>query len=169
MTAIVCKYCGKKSDKPSGSTNRVLRGGKNVYCNHKCFGFDKRRHYSLKERKKLKADYDKERRKKIPLLIKKKKAESFQKNYNPVKAAIIRKERMAYHVKYCQSPEYREKKRIYDVERRSKKQALYFHECWCLLVEIDREVKKIMPDKYERLKMRGLLERIRNKKRLTRR
>jgi hypothetical protein len=167
LSNFKCDYCGKPGFKKLGDLNRALksRSGK-VYCNQKCFGLDKRTDLSTKEQKEKKRLYDIEYRKKNSSKIKKRKAEYFQKTYDPEKAAIERKKRMPYHVEYCRQPEYKAKKHEYDIPHRYKKIYGEFWECMMLVRDIHREVIKLVPDKYERLKMRGLLKRIRDRKQL---
>ena len=71
--------------------------------------------------KKEKAAYDREYRKKNLAWIKAKKADYFQRTYDPVKAAKERKKRMPEHVEYCRQPKYRAYKRKYDRKRRASK------------------------------------------------
>jgi hypothetical protein len=78
-----------------------------------------------------------------------KKAAYFQKTYDPVKAAIERKKRMPRHVEYCRSPEYRAKKREYD---RARKLSRFgeFSEAFEALEQLQKEIRKQMPDRFER-------------------
>ena len=158
MPKTKCSLCGKSINRP------IHKGCKNAFCNRECAGLYKRKYESdedFKERKRL---YDMEYRKKNMEIIKKKKSEYFKRTYDPKKAAIERKKKMARHVEYCRSPEYKKWKKKYDNKYRAHKYYGDFGECLNLLCELENEIRKRIPDKYERLKMRGLLERIRDKK-----
>jgi hypothetical protein len=92
------------------------------------------------QKKEIKRLYDIEYRKKNLESIKKKKAAWFQRDYDPVKAAVKRKERMPYHVEYCQQPEYKKWKKKYDEAYRAKKQFGEFWQAFLIVTEINKEV-----------------------------
>lgn len=61
---------------------------------------------------------------------------------------------MARHVAYCRRPEYKAKKKEYDRKRRAKQYG-QFAGAYGLFLELQREVRRQLPDKYERLKAKG--------------
>jgi len=101
-----------------------------------------------------KARYDKEYRKKNRRRIKARAAAYFQRTYDPVKAAKERKKRMPYHVEYCRQPWYRAYKREYDKKRRARKFGA-FADAYKVLLQLMKEVKKQMPDRFERYAQAG--------------
>lgn len=105
-----------------------------------------------KERRALKAEYDREYRRKNRELLKVKKAAYFQKTYDPVKAAIERKKRMPYHVEYCRQPEYKKKKQIYDHNRMHGRYKGEWIKTALILDELQKEIRRQMPDRFERYK-----------------
>lgn len=123
-----------------------------LYCSRRCFGLDRRK--SKRERIALKRAYDKRRRQEKAAEIKAKKAAYFKRTYDPVKAAKQRRATMKRHVAYCRRPEYREKKARYDRRLRAREYGP-FAESHGVLLELEREIRKLMPDKYERAKARG--------------
>jgi len=101
-----------------------------------------------------KARYDKQYRKKNRKRIRANQAAYFQRTYNPVKAAKERKKRMPYHLKYCRQPRYRAYKREYDKKRRARKFGA-FADTYKVLLQLVKEVKKQMPDRFERYAQAG--------------
>ena len=147
-----CEYCGKVTLREKSQVD----AGRHKYCNRKCFGLARRLNRSDGEKKALKREYDKQYRANHREILKDKKADWFQKTYDPKKAAIERKKTMPRHVLYCQSPEYRKKKKAYDKIHRAKK---YYGEFWetCIaLVELQRVIRSQI-SMYESRKERGLL------------
>ncbi len=107
--------------------------------------------------------YDMDYRERNAKRIKKKKAAHFQATYDPSEAAKKRKERMPYHVEYCRRPEYVEKKHAYDMRHRYQKLYGEFWEAMQIVAKIQKKVCQLIPDKYERTKMRGhILRTMRN-------
>ena len=105
-TKIKCAYCGSEVYKKTGAVNRAIKIGKPLYCNKICAGLGRRKNISVEEKKKLKAEYDREYRKNNREQIKERKAEYFQRTYDPEKERIKRKITMPRHVEYCRRPEY---------------------------------------------------------------
>lgn len=99
--------------------------------------------------KKAKAEYDRKYRKRNKERIKANHAAYFQRTYDPKKAAIKRKKTMPRHVEYCRQPEYKKKKKKYDRERR---EAVFgeFKDAYAVLLALKKEIKKQMPDRFER-------------------
>ena len=133
---ITCSFCGKEQKKESSAVNRAKKNKLPMYCDRKCFSASRKTSNEDKiEKKRL---YDIGYRKRPD--HKQKKHESFKRNYDPVKAAVKRKENMHKHVAYCQKPEYKKKKKQYDRIRRAK---LKYGELWevqLLTLEIQDEV-----------------------------
>lgn len=96
--------------------------------------------------------------------LKTKKSRYFKETYDPKKAAIERKARMAYHVEYCQSPDYKAWKAEYDKGYRAKKEYGEFWECFLLSLEIRNETLERMSD-YEIRLGKGTLGRTQKSKR----
>lgn len=96
-----------------------------------------------------KAAYDREYRKKNAARLKEQKAAYFKRTYDPVEAAIKRKKRMPYHVEYCRQPEYKAWKKAYDRKRRKGKFGP-FAEAYEVLMMLKAEIRKQMPDRFER-------------------
>ena len=101
------------------------------------------------QKKKAKAEYDREYRKKNRAMLKAKRAAYFQRTYDPIKAAKERKKRMAQHVEYCRQPQYRAWKREYDKKRRASKHG-HFAQAQIALVELIKEIHRQMPDRETR-------------------
>lgn len=106
------------------------------------------------ERKRKKARYDKNYRKVNRLRLKAEKAAYFQSTYDPIRAAKIRKKRMPYHVAYCRQPWYRAWKKAYDSERRARRFGA-FADTYRVLRQLVAEVKRQMPDRFERYAQAG--------------
>ena len=104
---------------------------------------------SAKEKKRLKAEYDSEYRKKNRAILKAKKAAYFQRTYDPAKAAVERRKTMARHVEYCRQPEYKKKKFAYDRQREAAEYG-EFAECREILKVLMKEIKRQEPDRFER-------------------
>ena len=100
--------------------------------------------------------YDAAYRKKNLAMLKAKKRAYFKRTYDPVKAAIGRKARMARHVAYCRRPEYREWKRAYD-KRRMETNILARHNlpAWApktlaQSIELVKQLRKEMKHEHKR-------------------
>lgn len=145
---IVCNHCKKETDKPKGAVNRALKINAPLYCDKICAGLGRRDNKTIEEKKRLKAEYDKEFRKKNATEIKKRKHEYFKKTYDPQKASVERKKRMPKHIEYCRQPKYKEWKKEYDLKYRAKKEFGEFWESAILINKIEaeynqREVRQI--------------------------
>jgi hypothetical protein len=105
-------------------------------------------------KKQRKAAYDKEYRKLNRARIKANHATYFQRTYDPAKAARERKKRMPEHVKYCRQSWYRAYKREYDKRRRAARFG-GFADAYKVLLQLVKEVKKQMPDRFERYAQTG--------------
>ena len=136
-----CAHCGKKKDKPAGEVNRAKASGLPLFCNRKCFGLSRRQYKPKAHKVAEKRAYDMEYRAENLTTIRAKKAAYFQRTYDPAKAAIERKKRMAFHVEYCRRPSYRLWKAEYDRRRRA---SFYgpFADAFQLTIDLNREIKR---------------------------
>lgn len=148
-----CDNCGCSTDKPTGAVNRARRAGLNLYCGKLCAGLARRTGLSKAEKVANKAAYDAERRAERADQIRAEKAEYHKRTYDPAKAAVVRKERMPYHVEYCRRPEYREKKAEYDRQHRADEYGV-FADAFLMLQEVDKELRS-QASGYERRVQRG--------------
>lgn len=112
---------------------------------------------SKKEQKRL---YDIEYRRKNYLIIKAKKAAYFKTEAGRSMQKRNRTKMKQRHLEYCRTPEYRKWKKQYDRKYRAYKFYGEFAECMLLCDEIEKLVIKMIPDKYERDKMRGNIDRM---------
>jgi hypothetical protein len=104
--------------------------------------------------KKAKAIYDRKYRKRNRASLKAKKAAYFQRTYDPAKAKKERKKRMPQHVEYCRQPKYKAWKREYDRLQRARKFG-GFAEAYEVLKELQKEIRRQMPDRFERYAQSG--------------
>lgn len=136
-----CAHCGKQSDKSAGHINRARAAGLNLYCNRRCSGLGRRDGKTVAQKREEKRLYDIEYRAKNLKRILAGKAEYHKRTYDPVKAAVVRKKRMPYHVEYCRQPWYRAWKRDYDARYRALKLGA-FAEAYRLTIELNQEIKR---------------------------
>jgi hypothetical protein len=101
-----------------------------------------------------KAAYDREYRKRNFQRIRERNAAWFQRTYDPKKAALERKKKMPQHVEYCRQPWYKAWKKEYDKKRRLAKFG-EFKQAYLLLRDLMTEIKKQMPDRFERYAQAG--------------
>lgn len=120
--------------------------------------------YTFEQKKEIKRLYDIEYRKKNRELLKAKKAAWFQRDYDPVAAAVKRKKRMPLHVEYCRQPEYKKWKKKYDKEYRAKKMFGEFWQAFLIVMEINKEVLE-RASKYEMSYANGTLNKSQNRSR----
>jgi hypothetical protein len=110
-----------------------------------------------------KSEYDKKYREKHRDIILKKKKEYYNKNKDKIEAKmkVIRKtpEYREKHKKYLGTEKYKESKQCYDKKYLAEKHYGEYSECMILVEEIHKEVIKLVPDTYERQKMRGKVDR----------
>ncbi len=148
MKTITCAHCGKESEKRTGIVNRAIKLGKPLYCGRKCFGLASRNIKTPDQLKEEKRIYDMEYRRKNKALLKAKKAEYFQRTYDPERAAIDRRKTMRRHIEYCRTSEYKAWKKEYDRTYRAKKTYGEFWESFLLLMDVEQEVESRM-NKYQ--------------------
>lgn len=102
-------------------------------------------------KKEKKAAYDREYRRKNLAMLKAKKKAAYAK-WGPKHRELERKRRKVKakeHVKYCRQPEYKAWKKKYDKDHRDKRYGDY-RQALVLLRELQREIRKQMPDRFER-------------------
>ena len=112
---------------------------------------------SKKEQKRL---YDIEYRKKNKNKIKSKKSKYYYNNIDIIKPKNkkYRDTHKQEHLEYCQTKKYRRYKKNYDEIHRAKVRYGEFWECMIICNKLEKKIRKLIPDKYERLKMRGIIE-----------
>jgi hypothetical protein len=106
------------------------------------------------DKKLRKAAYDRRYRKLNRERIRANHAAYFQRTYDPIKAAKERKKKMPEHVKYCRQLWYRAYKREYDRKRRANRFGA-FADAYKVLLQLVKEVRKQMPDRFERYAQSG--------------
>ena len=156
MVKVKCARCLKMFLKCVSAYNRARKIDSPLYCSQKCTGLARKKNRSKKEKKRLKAEYDAKRRaeKSVELKAKKKAAYAVWGPKHRELEREKRKKNMPKHVEYCRQPEYKEKKKDYD---RKVRVAQYgeFAESYELLEELVKEIKRQMPDRFERYSQSG--------------
>jgi len=122
---------------------------------------------SKKEKKRL---YDIDYRRKNIERITQRKKEYYENNKESIKPKYkeYRDNHKQDHLEYCRTDEYKIYKKGYDKIHRNKVKYGEFWECMLICNEIENKVRELMPDKYERLKMRGVIQRNQAKRALKR-
>jgi len=157
-----CFYCGKRFYRNPAHIKRY--GCKLSFCSQKHFGLSYRTGKSKKQLKEEKQLYDVEYRR-----INKKHIKATHKTYNesPNGRAMQKRNRdkfKNYHLEYCRTPEYRRWKKASDEIYRAKKFFGEWWECMILVKKIKSEVCRLVPEPYERAKMRGTIAKMMRKK-----
>lgn len=140
--AFRCAGCSKIGKQEAGAVNRARRSGRPLYCSRGCAGKARRITKSKAQRVEEKRIYDMKYRAKNREMLKAKKANYFQRTYDPVSAAIERKKKMPRHVEYCRRPEYRAWKAKYDKQYLARKNYGPFAEAAILTLDLNREIKE---------------------------
>ncbi len=137
-----CPICGNDIRKTQsiGHINRALKMGRNIYCSRDCSSEARRDHLSIEEKKKIKADYDKEYREKNLEYKKQWAKDYFKRTYNPELAKIERKKKYKKHLEYLSTPKYRAWKKEYDLKFRAKKNYGEFWETQIILNNLLKEI-----------------------------
>lgn len=166
-----CARCGGPCGQRVGAVNRAKKLGYAVYCGRRCSGMARRSDFRTKAEKRAdKRAYDEQYRERNREALKAKKAAYYQR----IGPTIREKEReqrarnMPHHVEYCRRPEYRAKKHEYDIQKAAREGYGDYGEAWRLLLELEAEIRRRVPDKYERLRARGYYERVNEKNRAKR-
>lgn len=134
-----------------------------MYCNKRCSGLGRRTDTrSETEKKADKAAYDRTYRAVNRSKLKRMRAAYFQRTYDPDAARAGRKKHMRRHVEYCRryyaDPKRHAAKVAYDLERRATEYGAW-GEAYKVLLLLQRKVRELLPDRYERAKARGYFER----------
>lgn len=145
---IKCPICKREVNKDASAYHRAKKYDLNMYCGRECAGIARRTNKSIIQKKKEKREYDKKYRSLNKGKRRKQNSEWFQRTYDPVAAAIKRKENMHRHIEYCRQPKYKAKKKIYDRKRRAINQFGSFWESHIALLDLDNAIKE-MASKYE--------------------
>lgn len=140
MKSLICPKCTCDFEIRKAYWTKAQQIGSPNYCSKTCAGLARRSGKSEEQKKQEKSEYDRLYREIDKQTKKIKRAEYFQKTYDPAKAAIKRKERMPKHVEYCRRPEYREYKKGYDENYRAKKNYGSFWESAIILKHIENIV-----------------------------
>lgn len=115
----------------------------------------------------MKADYDRAYRTEHRDEILAEKKAYHRRTYDPTTAREYRKRRTFDHAAYCRryyaDPAKKQEKVEYDIARRGAAFANYC-EAWRLLIELEREIRVRVPDKYERQKNRGYFDKLKERK-----
>lgn len=141
--AFHCARCHRQALQESGSVNRARRKGVRLFCGRRCAGIARRTGKTKAERIKEKRLYDMEYREVNAEHRKAQKAEYHKRTYDPAKAAVERKKRMARHVEYCRDPKYKSYKRDYDKQHRARGFGP-FAECYLILQDLNAEIASRM-------------------------
>ena len=143
-----------------GRLNAAAKISAPLYCGKACAGLARRRKIPLtvEQRKEAKAEYDKDRRKRLSDEIKEHKRGYYIANHERILAqmTVARKKRMPKHVEYCRQPKYKVYKREYDRAFRAKKMFGPFADAFLVLQDIEQEVAARMT-KYEIYATNGTL------------
>ena len=159
-----CAHCGKDAAQSASAVNRARHRGSPLFCGRACFGMSRRKNKSRAQRVAEKREYDLQYRAENRAMLKVKKHEYFERTYDPVKAAVVRKKRMPLHVEYCRRPEYRAYKKTYDRQYRAQKHYGDFAECFLLVMDIRDECLRQMSD-YEIRVSKGTINKRQQRKR----
>ncbi|MBV8664645.1 MAG: hypothetical protein JO107_16270 [Hyphomicrobiales bacterium] len=163
LSPFHCGHCGALAYQKSSAVNRARRAGFSLYCNRRCAGLGRRSSKSKAQKVAEKAEYDRAYRKENRAALKVKKAAYFQRTYDPASAAIWRKQRSAQHAEYCRRPEYRIKKREYDLDRRAQEFG-EFADSYKLLSGIEAEISE-RATRYEIMLANGTLNKSQQRRR----
>jgi hypothetical protein len=161
---VRCAQCRKWIEKETGHVNRAKKVGLKLFCDKHCFGISRRRHKTKAQKVAEKRLYDIEYRRKNRKLLKAKKRAYFERTYDPVAAAKVRKARMHLHVAYCRQPHYKRWKKRYDNRYRAGKMFGSYAESFLLLQKIEREVSSRMT-KHEVRQSNGIINKAQERKR----
>lgn len=139
MTCL-CAHCSLQFTARVSRVNQAAKRGATLYCGKRCAGLARRVFKTQEQKRAEKSAYDAARRVKLASRIKAEKAAYFQRTYDPVAAAIKRKERMPLHVEYCRRPEYVKWKAEYDAAYRAKRDYGDWWESFLMIKQIRDEV-----------------------------
>ena len=92
LGSFLCSECGNQFQRENGEANRTLRKVGYLFCSRTCSGIHRRSLKTDEQKKIEKAEYDRQYRLKNLESLKIKKAEYFQRTYDPVTAKAKRKQ-----------------------------------------------------------------------------
>lgn len=166
--ALVCAQCGAGFSQRAGHRNRQVRlfgAGVRSFCSRACSGASKRDGLSKAEKVRLKAEYDAQYHERNRDTLRAKAAAYHLGRYSKEVGRADREARRAAgwsHSEYCRryyaDPERKAEKVEYDARIRSEAYGT-FAEAHRLLIELEREIRRQSPDKYERARARGYYQR----------
>lgn len=173
---VPCAFCGADTQKSASEVNRAKRVDARLFCDKSCAGQARRSRKTREERRAEKARYDKQRREELRGSLLKEKREAYRAMVRNRSDELRRKQKeqrarqkaSGYRNQYIRSERYKKYKHEYDTSKRSRKRYGEFAECHRLLLELEKEIRRRCPDKYERLKARGYYERQNEKCRMKR-
>ena len=164
MADVVCAACAETFQRELRWV-KILRsrGMENQFCSRRCTGMA-RRTYKLKAQKvREKAIYDEAYRARKAKKIRRYKAAYFQRTYDPEKARMERAKNMRRHVSYCRKyyadPKRKASKEAYDLDRRAASYGDYA-DSYKLLLQLQAEIRRLVPSWFERAKLRGYYDRV---------
>lgn len=146
-----------------GRVNRAAKLLAPLYCGKDCASAARRIERTPEEKKALKAEYDREYRKRDPEALKAYKALYYQETRDPERERAIRKAKMPKHVEYCRRPEYKAWKHEYDIQKAAEEFG-EFGEAWRLLLDLEKEIRS-QATAYERRVANGYYTRNAQKRR----
>ncbi len=159
-----CAHCGAKTEKPTGAVNRARSKGAPLYCHRDCAGLARRKWKTKAQKVAEKRAYDAEynainRDRRCA-----EKRDYHKRTYDPVVAALRRKERMPLHVEYCRQPAYKAWKQQYDAKYRAHKVFGDYADVFLLLGDVEREIASRM-SRYEIMLANGTLNKAMKRRR----
>lgn len=157
-----CDHCRKVIKRAPAQLNRTGTGRN--FCNLHCFSQSRRTFKPKAQKVAEKRLYDIAYRRKNRKLLKAKKHAYFERTYDPVAAAKVRKARMHLHVVYCRQPHYKRWKKRYDNRYRAGKIFGPYAEAFLVLQKIEREVSSRITN-YEVRQINGTLNKTLQRKR----
>lgn len=165
LAIYTCSQCQCLFDRERGQATRTLKKSNGlIFCSRKCFGLHHQLNKTVEQKKMEKSEYDRRYRAENSESIKVKKADYFQRTYDPKQARIKRKETMPRHVEYCRQPEYKAYKQKYDQQYRARKIYGEFWQCSIILHRLEIEVRSQL-DFTERATLKGTLNKSQKRKR----
>lgn len=163
VVALRCAHCRARFGATASHVNRQRRSnGKAVrfFCGRRCFGLARR--VPEKVKKHAKAEYDRQRRKILRDQLREEKRVYHQRTYDPAQAKADRlrnrRKRLACQKRYYAVPTHKREKVEYDRKRRADEYGEY-GDAYQLLLQLQRLIRRLVPDKYERLKHKGYYSR----------
>jgi hypothetical protein len=164
MIKLICSSCAEPFKRVLACVKYQRRhGAENEFCSQRCTGLGRRTYKPKAVKVREKAAYDASYRATNSARLKRTRAAYFQRTYDPEKARRERAQKMAAHVVYCRKyyadPKRKADKVAYDLDRRAAAYGDYA-EAYKLLLQLQDEIRRRIPDRYERAKARGYYDRV---------